>query len=202
MSVGFGCAEKARLLLQLGASPNAVSDEMSPLQLACARENHRLAKVLLDAGADVNVENGYFNPLIMALRHTADDEADVARTVSLLVERGAHVEPAENGRTPLQWAIKRNLASESTHRIIELLLQEGADPSVRDADGKTPLYAVCHAHHLGRCDDDGAAKVAGMLLEHGAKVEEAGEFASPKFQLMQAVMRDRNGTPSESNNVQ
>jgi ankyrin repeat protein len=43
--------------------------------------------------------------------------------------------------------------------VVKLLLERGADPNVKDDDGKTPLhYAAWKGHH----------KVVELLLEHGA----------------------------------
>ncbi|HEU4618056.1 MAG TPA: ankyrin repeat domain-containing protein [Gammaproteobacteria bacterium] len=161
---------------------------MTPL-LYAARDGHAAAaKVLLDAGASIELaEANRITPLIMAI---TNDRMDVA---TLLVERGANLDAQDwYGRSPLWSAVEvRNLyldnATFQNHidrepvlALIRLLLERGADPNVRtkesppvrehllpitwslewvDFTGQTPFITAALA---------GDVTVMHLLLEHGA----------------------------------
>ncbi len=77
-----------------------------------------------------------------------------------LIARGVDLNRVHAGLTPLLAATR-----DSWHGRIEavtMLLANGADPRVTDADGNTPL------HHASRSSD---ASVAALLLDAGAKVD-------------------------------
>ena len=108
-----------------------------------AREGHiELARLLLDAGGNVNeVDKNDIGPLFMAI---SNNRIAMAR---FLIERGANIHAADwYGRTPLFAAVEmRNVdlhyvtfehmvAAEDRKEILEfikLLLDRGADPNVR-----------------------------------------------------------------------
>jgi len=119
-----------------------ISGDMTPLMFA-AREGHvEVARLLLDAGAEVNAadRNG-ITPLFMAI---GSNRIPAAR---LLVERGADIHATDwYGRTPLFAAVEiRNVDLHYVtfeHMLtpadradvldfIELLLDRGADPDIR-----------------------------------------------------------------------
>jgi ankyrin repeat protein len=116
--------------------------DMTPLMFA-AREGHvDSARLLLDAGADVNaVDQNQITPLFMAI---SNNRIPMAR---FLIERGANIHATDwYGRTPLFAAVEmRNvdlhyttfehmLTTEDRARILEFigfLLEKGADPNIR-----------------------------------------------------------------------
>jgi ankyrin repeat protein len=115
---------------------------MTPLMYA-AREGHiESARLLLDAGANINeVDQNDIGPLLMAI---SNNRIDMAR---FLVERGANIHAADwYGRTPLVAAIEmRNVdlhyvtfehmvTAEDRKAILDfitLLLERGVDPNIR-----------------------------------------------------------------------
>lgn len=133
-----GVLECARALLRTGADPNPEAPERGPAlfhALAHAR-NLELAELLIDAGAKpedggspVHVE-AHFPHLLEALEWLAD------RGVSLDVRHG----PEQ--RTALHMAVRNGYV-----RVLRLLLERGADPAIRDANGMTALDL---ARELGR----------------------------------------------------
>ncbi len=127
------------LLLRLGVDPNVRDGgEHTPLySLAneCAVAGAcRLVRVLVDAGAGVNANDGAkrCTPLHMAARR---DHVDIAEA---LLECGADIEARDSvGETPLRRAVNCNQV-----RVAALLLARGADFNSRGSKGGTPLLAA------------------------------------------------------------
>jgi len=161
---------------------------MTPLLYASRDGRMETARLLLDAGADVNLPdvNG-ITPLISAI---TNNHPDVAR---FLIDRGADIKAVDwYGRTPLWAAVEtRNMDVDNATfdngieraphlELIELLLERGADPNVRmtevppirrdflrvtgslawvDFTGQTPFLTAALA---------GDVAVMKLLLSHGA----------------------------------
>ena len=123
-------------LLERGANINAVSGNAvngvgsTLLHTAAWHGEIELMRALLDKGADIESEdNNALTPLVYAICSTpSSDEA-----VNLLLERGAKVNICDiaDGRTPLHYAA---LGGET--KIMRVLLDAGADGTVRDDNGK------------------------------------------------------------------
>lgn len=110
----------------------------SLLMLAAIKGDLRLAKWLIDGGADVN-KTGW-TPLHYACSGTSPQQADMAR---LLLENSAYIDAeSPNGSTPLMMA-----AMYGTTDTLTLLLAEGADASLRNQQG---LTAIEFAQRVGR----------------------------------------------------
>jgi len=94
--------EIAKLLLAHGARIEGAEGRESPLIAAASLGAGRVARVLIDAGADLEV-TGLFGARAL---HWAAWTGDAA-TVELLIERGAQLEKkcSEFGATPLFWAV-------------------------------------------------------------------------------------------------
>jgi ankyrin repeat protein len=100
---------------------------------------------LLKAGADLHAtdKNG-----VTALHHAVRFRSPTA--VKTLIEHGANVNQAcrRNGSTPLHRAATQTGApgtagrSEAAKEIIHLLLAAGADPSIANKSGRTPVDYV------------------------------------------------------------
>ena len=120
---------------------------------AAASGNRELIKVLLDAGADIDVKSNWWAGGTSALQHTAGAMLSYNRELAeYLIEQGATIDahaaagldmsdtlatlirenpdvvnaPGSDGMSPLHFA--------ATPRIAELLLQNGADINLRDRD--------------------------------------------------------------------
>lgn len=114
------------------------------LHLAAAKTQHRLMRILLEGGCDVN-EKSYDGktPLMVACSLNVDydgkemNEGTRLLMVQLLLKHKADVNCRDiNGRTALLWAFKTNAGT----AVGKLLLENGADPTVSDFKNKTPLY--------------------------------------------------------------
>jgi ankyrin len=161
---------------------------MAPLLYAARDGRMETARMLLDAGADVNQRDANDIPsLIIAI---TNNHPDVAR---LLIDRGADIKAVDwYGRTPLWAAVEtRNMDVDNATfensidrapylELIQLLLERGADPNVRmkevppirrdflrvtgslawvDFTGQTPFLTAALA---------GDVTVMKLLLTHGA----------------------------------
>src|SRR5262249_50177418 len=135
--------------------PIDVEDEskQQPLHIAASNNSFRVAKLLIDLGADQNAKetNWQNTPIDHAIygnqtqmiellsRHSRDVfrvtwVGNVDRLRELLEEDPSLATEVNDGETPLMWL------PDDEHRAMEavrLLLDHGADPSVRTATGKT-----------------------------------------------------------------
>lgn len=131
---------------------------------AMLAESHtRQLEAILEAGADPNTPSDYGQLALAsaasAARHAAMD---------LLLARGADVNRADGrGLTALHQAFDSHPAGLKT---IEILLAHGANPTLRDASGRTPVDT---ARKIAR--DYGDKRYVELFKNAGAKVRKSGE---------------------------
>jgi cytohesin len=142
-------AEVKRLVIGCGVDPN-IQDENgeTPLHYAAWEGRLKVVKLLLEHGADPNVQDkDGETPLHLA---AWDGHLDV---VELLLEHGANPNIQENkyGKTPLHYAVSRCLENKFGRTLLHftvsrrhvdvarVLLDHGADPTISDNEGMTPL---------------------------------------------------------------
>ena len=112
----------------------------SALMLAALRGNLEAARALIAREADVN-KTGW-TPLHYAASSTAQDAPAM---VALLLEHHAYIDAASpNGTTPLMMAVRYGTAD-----VARLLVQEGADPTLKNQLG---LAALDFARQADRAD--------------------------------------------------
>jgi quinoprotein dehydrogenase-associated probable ABC transporter substrate-binding protein len=107
------------------------NDGLTPLGIAAQNGKAKAARVLLDAGADVNapIAKGGYTPLMLG------SISGSSELVTLLIERGAKVNAANaGGLTALMIAAAGNRST-----IAGMLLRSGADANARSEDGRTAL---------------------------------------------------------------
>ncbi len=150
-------------LLEAGANPNAVEPmyQLSSLQLAIVNGHYTLAKKLIERGVNVNDGSLYLaidtrNLGYYAQRpNPSDKDGDVSNldVITALLEHRANANSpytkgvpertvageieVPKGATPLDRA-----ASAADFTIVELLVAQGANPSVAAEDGTTPLMLL------------------------------------------------------------
>lgn len=139
-----GDVEQIVALITAGAKVNARDDRgITPLKYASAEPHLKAIQTLLELGADAKLaDNRGFTPLHCAAGHGFCEEA--TEIVALLIRHGADVNArsTEPGFVPLHEA--------TGSRVIELLLTHGADPSIKNDCGLTPLQYMTKD---GRLDD-------------------------------------------------
>jgi len=123
-------------------------DGWSPLGVACASGNWRLAKFLLERGARPEPRGG--QPALLAAAAGEDDDP---AGVQLLLRHKARVDtPGRDGRRALHEA-----AFAGHVEIVAALLDAGSDANGADASGRTPLLEAARGGH---------ADVLDVLLDH------------------------------------
>jgi ankyrin repeat protein len=125
-----------RILLEKGADPKRTdATGKGPLCYAVARGYSKVAALLLAHSIDVNARYGNdLTALMWAAGHEdAAGSSDVADVLTLLIDRGAHLNDQDNrGRTALMIA-----AGLGHEKAVDVLLARGADRGLRDKTGKT-----------------------------------------------------------------
>jgi len=161
-------------LLKAGADPNSRNGlEFTPLYIAAASWQPDICKILLDSGAQVNVNTTYGNELTFAA-FTGDLPA-----AQMLLAKGSNPDlPRTDGMTPLMMAANAGAAP-----FVAELLKHKVDVNAKAECGTTALTYAARG---------GFTDVAKQLIEAGANVnafDETGETP-----LMEAAATGRADT--------
>ncbi|KAH9047979.1 ankyrin repeat-containing domain protein [Lactarius deliciosus] len=156
-----------QLLLERGADVNARDKgHETPLHLACHLPEVRLARILLEHGANASVNAADYQgrtPLHRVLWAGDRPDADRFGVAQLLIERGADVNARDKyHQTPLHPA-----SYFVELKFVRILLDHGANVNTEGNQGLTPLHRVWRAK--GHPDKDRFG-VAQLLIERGADV--------------------------------
>ncbi|MBT2520196.1 ankyrin repeat domain-containing protein [Arthrobacter sp. ISL-28] len=168
-------------------SPEAQAELDQQLILAAKANNAPLVKRLIQAGGNVNAKDSIQDSAFLyagaegfneVLRLTLANRADVSstnrfggtalipasehghvETVRILIAAGVPVNHVNNlGWTAMQEAILLNKGGPRQQEVVRLLLAAGADPTIRDPEGRT---ALDNAERLG------FAEIARLIRVHG-----------------------------------
>ncbi|XP_063923717.1 uncharacterized protein LOC135137883 isoform X1 [Zophobas morio] len=136
----------------------------TPLYVAAESGQRKLAKYLMESGAEINrVDDDGCTPLFAASRN------DHVKTVECLVKCGAQINRADNvGRTPLFAA-----SLKGQEKMVENLVKCGAAINCVDKYGWTPLYAASRNGHY---------KIVECLAKCGAEINRTdGDGGTPLY---------------------
>jgi ankyrin repeat protein len=172
---------------------------MSPLGAALKGGHLKIAQVLYERGADVDVQGHYdYTPLFGAscygqfeivqwlLSHRANPNYrgkydgwpslhgaacyGHVEVSQLLLQYKANIHAHDiEGRTPLHMAVQGGHV-----KVARLLLEHGADVNSRDNSHNTPLLGALQCGHL---------EVARLLVEHGTNIDAENDEGRTAFQV-------------------
>jgi ankyrin repeat protein len=142
-----------------------------------------VAKLLIDHGADIKADLKKEGSLLYSAANLGYKDL-----VEALIAHGADINDAKGGETALHGAI-----AERHRDVAELLINKGADVTLKNMSGRTPL------HFLANYIDD--QKLAELMIKHGADInarDKNGEtpltFATKAGNNQVAkVLRERGG---------
>ncbi len=144
IAAGNGHEKLVERLLGAGAEADGGSAKITALTQGLRAGSYATVKLLLDAGADPNraAADGR-KPLMLASRVGLDE------SVRTLLDKGADVNGRnkQDGSTALMWA-----ANNGHKRLVDLLIERGADPSLTAKDGWTAGEAARMAGHVDIAD--------------------------------------------------
>lgn len=131
-----------------------ITDGDDPLITAALKRGHTVvAKIVLEAGADVNLRNKLgLTPLLVACGKTTMGYRVISEA---LIAKGANVNVRDViGNTPLLLAISGGM-----FEIAKMLIERGANVSLASSKGMTPLELA------RRSPDPRAAEIVALLTE-------------------------------------
>jgi len=147
MATRVKAKDAVALLLAHGADPNIPTADrhqhlrLTPLNIALANGSFDIARILVEAGADVSARRQWDDlpPLHRALPDRALFE--------LILDHGAHINaPSRTDQTPLHIA-----ADQGQTDNVQYLLDKGAAINAQDRDGNTPLHLAAGKGHSATC---------------------------------------------------
>ena len=133
----------ARELISAGANVNAKdANQDSAFLYAGAEGLNDILRLTLEHGADVRSTNRFGGTALIP----ASEHGHV-ETVRILIAAGVPVNHVNNlGWTALQEAVLLGVGGSDHQAVVDLLLDAGADPGIRDRQGRTALE---NAERLG-----------------------------------------------------
>eukprot|EP00009_Paramoeba_aestuarina_P005258 CAMPEP_0201522966 /NCGR_PEP_ID=MMETSP0161_2-20130828/18667_1 /ASSEMBLY_ACC=CAM_ASM_000251 /TAXON_ID=180227 /ORGANISM="Neoparamoeba aestuarina, Strain SoJaBio B1-5/56/2" /LENGTH=299 /DNA_ID=CAMNT_0047921949 /DNA_START=93 /DNA_END=992 /DNA_ORIENTATION=- len=130
-----GNVDMAKWLIENGADPSQLSDTgEGALVHAVVKKNYDLMKLFIDN--KVNLDTGTIVPharfpLQAAVSRLYMDK----KAMIMLVDAGANINLADAEE---QWTVLHQAVSDGSVRVIGYLMENGADPTLKNKNGKTP----------------------------------------------------------------
>ncbi|KAL8699990.1 MAG: hypothetical protein Q9201_005685 [Fulgogasparrea decipioides] len=136
----------------------------TPLYYTALAGLHKSVQMLLDKGADVNAQGGYFGNALQAAAERGHNEV-----VQLLLDKGADV----NAQGGFHGNALQAAAYRGHNKVVQLLLDKGADVNAQGG---------FHGNALQAAAEGGHNEVVQLLLDKGADVNAQGGFCGNALQ--------------------
>lgn len=186
----------ATVLLDHGADVNGRSNSQSTaVRTACYKNDEKMVRFLISRGADINIPNKCGSTCLM-------NAVKSASLVKLLIEKGANVNARETKKmklTALHYAIHNASLDPFT-----LLLGSGADPTIPDKYGDSPLRSTASflqpemTELLRLKSEVSEYDVIESLELLGAAAADDGEYAQSEMYWQEALeLREKHGIQKE-----
>ena len=158
---------------------NAVGgDYQFPLLAALARGHIKVAELLLEHGADINVRNATGKTMLLVALSWLEDDENLLKAVEFLLTHGADVNAQDYTLTSAL-----HLAEEyGMQHVATILLRHKVDVNCQDIHGKTPLHWILQ-NKIYDDDGDNAFDHLRLLLKHGAEVNRQDDHNETPFLL-------------------
>ncbi len=163
IAVYRGDLEMVKCLTEGGANIHEVDRDTTALHCAASQGHAAVVQYLLDCGINVDICD---RPGDTALHHCDNDEI-----IRMLLDRGADI-----NATAHEGSVLLNAIAQDNPDRLNYLLKRGADPSLDDGSGITPL------HYAATMDTPNTTEIILLLMSHGAPIDELAygvEYGTP-----------------------
>ncbi|KAI9671170.1 MAG: hypothetical protein M1817_003677 [Caeruleum heppii] len=195
MASARGHVSVVKTLLDHGADVNIYNREVfvdyTPLLSAAVYAHGDVIRVLLDRGADVTVRGPMDGTALhQVFRSTKALSQAHFDSVEILLAGGVelHASSEEFEGTVLHVA-----ASQGQFKMVELLLDRGADPNLKTSYGRSVLYSAASRGHYAMVE---------LLINRGAKVDGSLAFTAAAGQgdmaIVQLLLRHTDQSMNEA----
>ena len=180
-------AALALSLIPAAGDLNVVYNDETLLRFALVNADssaasRQIVQALLDAGADPSVTpGGNVGNLVLAI-------PDPGLT-GMLLKAGANPNRNDSGDRPAWWDVLSN-DSDAAFETLKLLLEHGADVTLRDGEGGPVAYAAYHAwmSHIS------SWRAVQLLIERGATWKDEHAYGRTVLDMFNDSYREREQT--------
>jgi hypothetical protein len=98
-----------------------------------------ILKLLINNGQDINAVDEYGYPLILNVLTEGSGRVDKYELLKLLIEKKANVNATDKYKNTALHVLCRKNEGDNDQLMVQLLIDNGADPALQNDDGLTPL---------------------------------------------------------------
>ncbi|MEI0490602.1 ankyrin repeat domain-containing protein, partial [Brachyspira pulli] len=154
-AVSKGDMKALEKLIKDDTDLNKQYDNITPLNLAAARNDKEMVKFLVEKGADINLEDGYgYTPLIIAMKYR-----NIGLSKNIIdLKPDLNAVCSATGDTPLTYLVNVNKYG-GVSDLCYYMIKNGADINKKNKEGNTPLMIAAASYNYG---------IVGVLVNMGA----------------------------------